>query len=160
MIMTNEFSTEVLKAADEALKNDPVALRIVELTQEITEAENKVIDLKGELFKIKEKRPEVVIKYRESIRWCLDVDARNSKFFLKTAQGVYKCIEFLYKTELDSKTKSKVSTTLSMMHKEGLIGRLYHEVKNAHYYGLESFFEKDLVTLKKKYEKDFEQLIK
>jgi hypothetical protein len=158
--MTEQFSPEVKKAADQALQNDPNALRIAELTQEIEITENKVIDLKGELYKLKEKRPEVIIKYRESIRWCLDVDARNSKFFLKTAQGVYNCIAFKHKIDIDSKTKSKISTTLSMMHKEGLIGRLYHEGKNAHYYGLASFFEKDLVTLKKKYEKDFEELIK
>src|SRR5688500_18478117 len=106
--MNNQFSPEVQRAADKALQNDPNALRIEQLVQEITDAENKVIDLKGELFKLKEKRPEIIIKYRESVRWCLDVDSKNSKFFLKTAQGVYNCIAFKYKIDLDSKTKSKI----------------------------------------------------
>lgn len=155
--MNTSISPAVMEAAQKEILNDPIIKKINELTEQIKKKKNEIIHLEAELSVIQKTRPEISIKWRESIFWCLNIDAQNPEYFLKSAAGVYKCIAYKHKIEVTSDIKSKIGTSLSMLFQQKKIGRLM--LNGISHYGLLEFFDNDLVTLKKKYEKDLKKLI-
>lgn len=151
--------SEAIRIATESgIYKDPVVKEISSIESEIEKKKKEITDLEAKLYVIQKNRPEVAIKWRESINWCLTVDSHSPKYFLKTTAGVYNCVAYKHKVEIDAQMKSKVGSTLSLMFRQKLIGR-YEHVNGNHYYGLLEFFEKDCTTIKKKYAKDLDQLI-
>jgi hypothetical protein len=160
MVANVGISTELKQAVDKYLENDPNAKTIAEAEQKVIDMRNALIDQESELEALKKKRPEVTIKYRDSINWCLEIDADNPFYFLKSKEGLVKCVEYKNKTKLTPSQNNSFGGILSTMFKEGLIGRIMYT--DVYFYGLKSMFEKDekgfLTKLKKKYEKNVPDL--
>ena len=152
MICDKAISPDIIAATEKEIENDPIALQIDQISKEISEKESRIIDLQAQLFVIKSKRPVVKIKWRDSIKWCLEIDAANKIYFLKSGAGVYKCIAFKHKVDITSEIKNKINISLSSLFKEGTIGRIQYN--GVFYYGLTKFFNDDLITLKQQYVSD------
>lgn len=131
--------------------------KILAKEQEIIELTNKLADAKYELVKMKQENAEnIVIRWKESINWCITVDSDNPYYFIKTPAFISKCIAAKHGVEITRDIKNKIATNLSQMFNQGLIGRIQHG--GASYYGLTKFFKNDLVTLKKEYETFLDRL--
>lgn len=125
-----------------------------DILSEIKSKEEQVKELEAILAKTKFELQElkrinagnVTIGWKESIKWCLSVDIDNSYFFVKTPAFVAKCIASKHGVEVTRDIKNKISTTLSIMHNQSLIGRVQHNGKS--FYGMPELFKKDLVTLR------------
>lgn len=157
MVVQQIISPQLIEATKKILLADPFAKKIDDINEQINDSQLSISKLETELAIVKSKRPPIVIKWRRSIEWCLEVDSQNKKYFLKNSPGVCNCIAFKHKVDLTPDIKNKIATTLSMMFRDQLIGRLL--IDGTYYYGLPTFFEKDLKTLKKEYLKDVKQLI-
>lgn len=85
----------------------------------------------------------------------------KKEFYIATATQIASRIAHRNDLELINRDiKAKVSCALSLMFREGEIGRYAGEFGRNHLYGIKEFFEKDLVTIKSKYHKQFENFIK
>ena len=155
--MDNAISPAVEEATKKYLETDETAKKIADLSDAIKEKELAIYELENKLSLAKKTRPDVTIKWRDSVKWCLEIDSKNFRYFLKSAAGVYKCIAFKHKVDITPDIRNKIATTLSLMFKEGTIGRILHN--NTHYYGLKEFFNDDLTDLKDEFKKDIERLI-
>jgi hypothetical protein len=149
-------SNKVKESVDQYLQSHPEVRRIAEIEEQIHNKKMELIDLEVELTSLQKKRPEIQIEYRRSIMWCLEIDADNPHYFLKSKEGLVKCVEYKHKIKLTAKQNNSFGGILSGMFKDRLIGRITHF--NMFFYGLTSLFEKDdegnFTILKKKYEKN------
>jgi hypothetical protein len=127
------------------------------LTAQISNLEKELSQHESELNYLKKKNAEtIVIRWKESIKWCLEVDADNPYYFIKKPLFVSKCIAKKHGVEITTDIKNKISTTLSIMFNQGLIGRIQYN--GASYYGLPKFFKKNLTELKEEYKDKLEML--
>lgn len=151
--------SEAIKHATQiVLEKDAAAKQIATIENEIENKRKEITQLEADLYVLRKNRPAVNIKWRDSIMWCLTVDSDDPSYFLKTTAGVYTCVAYKHKVEVDADMKSKVGSTLSLMFRQNLIGR-YQHTNGDHYYGLSEYFESDLITLKKKYGKNVDKLL-
>lgn len=98
------------------------------------------------------------IKWRTAIRQCLAVKEPD-QFFLSNSSHIARCISGHHNLEImNREIKSKISSTLSLMFREGEIGRFGGENGKNYLYGIEKFFENDMTTLKKKYKRRISEL--
>lgn len=119
--------------------------------------EKEVAKMKFELQQLKQLNANTVsIQWKGSSQWCLEVDAHNPSYFLKTPAFVAKCIAWKHAVEVTRDIKNKIATTLSTMFNQGLIGRIQHNGKT--YYGIPKFFKGDMTTLKREYQNWLEDL--
>lgn len=132
-------------------KKTPLIEEIEKHEVELNQAELHAASIKGELEMLKKKHAEsLVIKWRDEIRGCMRrVD--NGDYLFVTAQQIIECIEYKNSIVADRNIKNKVATTLSIMHKEGEIGRI--ESPDGSIYGHKTLFNNDLKTAKKQYRK-------
>lgn len=151
-----QISEDVQASVAEYLQSHPDAKKIAELEQKIRHKQNEIIDLEAELSKLQKWRPEINLEYRKSIIWCLTIDAGNPYYFLKSKEGLVKCVEFKHKIKLTAKQNNSFGGILSGMYKDGLVGRIMH--LDMYFYGLPELFERGgdgrYSKLKKKCEKD------
>jgi hypothetical protein len=145
---------------DEYLQSDPEAKLIADISEEVKAKSDELIELKAKLQVLEQKRPEISIPYRESIMWCLNVDSTNPYYFLKSKEGLVKCVQYKHKAKLTHKQNNAFGSVLSMLFKEGKIGRITHF--DMFFYGLPNMFEKDefglLTILKEEYKIHVHQL--
>lgn len=118
------ISPEIKVATIEAASQDPFLSRITNIERKISDHKLEIVFLEDELRQVKEERPNVSIKWRESIRWCLEVDSENWRYFLKNTSAVYKCIVYKHKVDLTADIKNKIAVTLSALYKEKLLAVL------------------------------------
>lgn len=145
--------------ANEALTTNDILSEINAKEKQVKELETTLAKTKFELQELKRiNAGNVTIGWKESIKWCLTVDINNGYFFVKTPAFVAKCIASKHGVEITRDIKNKISTTLSIMHNQGLIGRLQHNGKS--FYGMPELFKKDLVTLKPENAKIVDELNK
>lgn len=150
------ISEEIRQATNREIAYDENALEINDLELKVSKLETDLRVYEHLLDLARKKRPKISIKWRDSIKWCLTVDSRNPRFFLKSTPGVYKCIAFKHKVEITSDIKNKIAVTLSALYKEKIIGRYeYHET---YIYGLKEFFNDDLTDLKEEYKIGLDRL--
>ncbi len=97
------------------------------------------------------------IQWKESIKNCLEIEAEQTSYFLKTPAFISECVAWTHGVELTRDIKNKIATTLSVMFNQKLIGRIQHNSKT--YYGLSKYFKTDLITLKREYTDWVEDLI-
>lgn len=138
----------------EAIKN------VHDKETEIYELEKKLNNLINEVQVLKKKNAESIsIPLKQSVLDCLEIEKDRQDFpqyFLKTPTFISNCVAWCYAVDVNTDIKNKIASTLSFMFKEGIVGRIKHNNKT--YYGLAKFFEKDLVTVKKKYQNNVAQL--
>jgi len=151
------ISPEIKVATIEAASQDPFLSRITNIERKISDHKLEIVFLEDELRQVKEERPNVSIKWRESIRWCLEVDSENWRYFLKNTSAVYKCIVYKHKVDLTADIKNKIAVTLSALYKEKIIGRI--EYNGMHLYGLTKFFNDDLTDLKEEHKSGLDKLL-
>lgn len=151
------ISPEMEKATSAEMSFDPFVSRIMRIERDVEEYQHKIDFLNLELEDIQEKRPVVSIKWRDSIKWCLEIDSGNWRYFLKTTAGVYKCIAYKNRIELTPDIKNKIAITLSLLYKDKVIGRIMYN--GSYLYGLPKFFNDDLTELKEEYKSGLDKLI-
>lgn len=155
-----QVSDKVRESVEQYLQLHPEAREIADLEKQIHEKKMELIDLEGQLGILQKKRPEISIEYRKSIIWCLSVDAENPYYFLKSKEGLVKCVEYKHKIKLSAKQNNSFGGILSGMFKDGLIGRISHF--DMYFYGLPDLFDNDddglLTILKNKYAKNISKL--
>ena len=148
-------SDEIKQSVDAFLQAHPDAKQIAEVEKQILERKMEVIDLEASLTVLQRKRPEINIPYRSSILWCLDVDKNNPHYFLKSKEGLVKCVEYKYRIKLNAKQNNSFGGTLTIMFQNNLVGRIKY--LDMYFYGLIDFFNKDknghFTILKKNHEK-------
>jgi hypothetical protein len=153
-----EIISDAIRSASQAeLSKDKYANRISSLDFQINALEGQLQFLKIERDQLIKERPPVIIKWRESIRWCLEIDSENYRYFLKSTSGVYQCIAFKHKVDITGDIKNKISVTLAALFKEKTIGRISYE--GIYLYGLTKFFTDDLSDLKDEYKAGLNRLI-
>lgn len=139
-------------AGHEDNRVDGIISDIKETQRKISEAEEKLLFLKTKHEMLKRRNYEsTVIKWKKSVYGCLEVDKGKARWFLKSISSTSKCIAKRYSIDINRDARNKIATTMSLMYKAGEIGRMTWE--GITYYGLPEFFEADLNTLKKEYEK-------
>jgi Rps23 Pro-64 3,4-dihydroxylase Tpa1-like proline 4-hydroxylase len=98
------------------------------------------------------------IRWRTAIRECLAVK-ESHQFYLTNSNYIARCIAWHHSLEIiNREIKSKISSTLSLMFREGEIGRFGGENGKNYLYGLKKFFESDMTTLKKMYKSRISEL--
>ncbi|WP_028787528.1 hypothetical protein [Terrimonas ferruginea] len=156
------ISPEMQKQVSDHLKNDPVAKEIADKELLLHQKKNELIELEGELSILKKKRPEIDLRYRESINWCLTIDSENPYYFLKSKEGLVRCVEYKHKYKLTQGQNSAFGAVLSTLFKENKVGRITPEHMDVFFYGLPEMFDEDkngqLTILKKKYQKNVHKL--
>lgn len=144
-------------------QSDENIIQIRELEQKIEEVKKTERYLAADLQSLKEQRKNnIKIPLRPSALWCIEIDADNPRFFLKSVEGVSKCISYKHSIEIDTPLRNKIATTLSWLFNNKMIGR--YSINGVSYYGLLRFFGKDdkglYTELKQEYLKDIEVLVK
>lgn len=139
--MQDDFIIEIKKSVEPYLKNDPVARTIANMEEKIAEKKDELIDLEIQLDAIQKRRPEVAIEYRKSIMWCLEIDSKSPYYFLKSKEGLVRCIEYKHKIKVTPQQNSAIGAVLSTLFKDGLIGRISHS--GMFFYGLPTMFYED-----------------
>jgi hypothetical protein len=160
MSISYPIPPSVVIARDESDEN---IKQIRQLEQQIEEVKKKERHLSADLASLKEERQKnIKIPLRPSAMWCIEIDADNPKFFLKSVEGVSKCIGYKHSIEIDTPMRNKIATTLSWLFNNKLLGRF--SINGISYYGLIEFFIKDknglYTELKQKYLRDLEVLVK
>jgi len=148
MFEEESISPAIQKAAEDIMLNDAGARQIDELSKQKEIKISELEEIDYQLNKIKSKR-KVDIRWRDSVKWCLEVDSRNPSYFLKNAAGVYNCIAFKHKIDITPDMKNKIATTLSSLFKEKTIGRIMHD--GSFHYGISQFFNDELNEIKEEY---------
>lgn len=98
------------------------------------------------------------IKWREEIRNCITT-TQPLQFYLANSNQIARCIAYNQGLEIINRdVRSKISSTLSLMFREGEIGRTGGENGKDFLYGIEKFFEQDMITLKKEYRNRLSEL--
>ena|ERR1700761_2070261 len=157
MALNITLSEDLELVIDQSQTQDKFAEHIDMLKRRIREHEVSLRELNYELQAVIKARPAVIIKWRESVKWCLDIDSENHRYFLKSTPGVYTCIAYKYKVDPDRNIKNKIAITLASLYKEGIIGRI--EYNGVYLYGLTKFFNDDLTDLKEEYKDRLETLV-
>ena len=139
------ISSDIVQATEISLQRDPDAKEINDISIEIDAIESELDSLKAKLYVKQKRRQDIAVKWRNDAIWCLEVDSNNPRYFLKSAAGVYKCIAFKHKIEINPDMKNKVTITLASLFKEKKIGRI--KIGSSSYYGLTKFFKDDLGEL-------------
>jgi hypothetical protein len=147
------------------LMNNPTTFNGTEILKDIREKETLLKELgekyRSTEFEIQELKrlnaANITIQWKESIKNCLEQEASQSSYFLKTPAFISNCVAWTYGVELTRDIKNKIATTLSFMFNQGAIGRIQHNGKT--FYGMPKFFKTDLVTLKRDYADWIEDLI-
>lgn len=151
---------ELINHVERYLNDDPQAKEIATLQTSIKQKRREVIEMESTLTVLEKTRPKISIPYRDSIMWCLQVDSTNPYYFLKSKQGLVKCVEYKHKAKLTTGQKNALGSVLSMMYNERKIGRISHF--DMYFYGLPEMFEKDgenpLTELKEDYKQYVNQL--
>lgn len=129
--------------------------QIKETEAKIQTAELDLARLKGELDFLRQKHADsVVIKWRDEIRKCLR--GADEKPFFTSYEVIVNSIETKYHLVASRKIKNSIITTLSLMFKEGAIGRT--EINDIYYYGFKELFTtKDLTVIKGEYQSFFDR---
>lgn len=144
---------QLKESVNEYLQHDTAAKEIAEIEETISLKKDEIIDLESQLLALQKRRPEISIEYRKSIMWCLEVDAGSRHYFLKSKEGLVKCVQFKHKAKLTAKQNNAFGSVLSILFKDGKIGRIEHF--GMYFYGLPEMFEKDndglFTILNKKY---------
>lgn len=154
------LSNEIVAAGKEAAATDQYIKRIDEITNQINEKKVQQVELENELKLLQVTRPEILIKWRDSILWCLEVDSKNDGYFIKNADSVCKCIAYKHRIEITPGIRNKIASTLSTMFTQKIIGRYFIDSKNANYYGLKEFFKgRELNLLKDEYMGKIKKLV-
>jgi hypothetical protein len=91
-----------------------------------------------------------IIKWRDEIRACLGIDD-DTEDELYTATDIARCVAIRHGLDVTSDMKNKISTTLSIMHRSGDIGRIQQESGKS-YYGVVRLFDETLKNLKPEYQ--------
>lgn len=155
-----KISDELNKSVQEFLQQDSNAKKIAEIEQQLDKKRIEIFQLEADLSLATKMRPEVILEYRKSILWCLEVDAKSDYYFLKKKEGLVKCIEYKHKIKLTPKQNNSFGATLSFMFKEKAVGRT--DLLDVFFYGVPSLFERDkdglLTVLKSKYVKQLPYL--
>jgi hypothetical protein len=159
MATMNLISEAVIEATKAELSKYPGGQKFFDIKEGISTKETELAKLKAELLIAKVSLPVIPIKWRESVRWCIEIDSKNPSYFLKSSQSVYNCVAFKHNIEaITPDIKNKIATTLSMLFNEGKeIGRL--TLNGIHYYGMKEFFKDNLIELKDEYKKNLDRLI-
>jgi len=101
------------------------------------------------------------IKWRSEIRSCITPENPKEQFYIATSTQIASCIAYRNDLEIINRDiKSKISSTLSSMFKEGEIGRFGGDFGKDYLYGIKEFFNSDSVTISPKYAKQFEVFMK
>ena len=136
------ISREIVEATIREVAYNPPVKEVIDISMAIAEKETELLKLKGQLAVAKMSMPSTNIKWRDSIRWCLDVDAQNKHYFVKNTASVYRCIAFKHGIDVTSDIRNKIATTLSSLYMEKeFVGRITHY--NTLYYGVSTLFNKD-----------------
>lgn len=154
MLSGSQVSEKIKESVEEYLLLHPDAKQIADIEQQIDTKKNEIIELEATLSILQKKRPEINLEYRKSVIWCLSIDSDNPYYFLKSKEGLVRCVEYKHKIKITPKQNNTFGGILSGMFREGLLGRITHF--DVFFYGLPDMFEKDkegnLTILKKKYE--------
>jgi hypothetical protein len=158
VINTNLMNATKNTSFAENLYQGDILTEINKKEESIKALEDQLSRQRFELQELKRKNAaNTTIRWKESIRWCLEVDSDNAFFFIKNPAFVAKCIASKHGVEITRDIKNKISTTLSTMFNAGEIGRVQY--KGNTYYGLTKFFEGEtLESLKTKYVDRLEDL--
>jgi hypothetical protein len=126
---------------------DPLAY-IRQLEHEIALDKVEIAKKQGILdFMRQQYADNLIIRWREEVRKCLGI--LSGEYRIATFSDVLGCIEWNNGIQADKVMKNKVITTLSMMHKEGEIGKA--PIQGHYYYGYKELFDDTLMRLKKEY---------
>lgn len=148
--------------------NSPTTFNGTKTLKEIREKEALAKELTEKLssvnFDLQELRKlnaaNITIQWKESINVCVELDADNPGYFLKTPAFISNCVAWNHGVEVTRDIKNKVATNLSQMFNQKLIGRIDHNGKT--YYGDKKFFKPNkekLTVLNKEYVSWIEDLI-
>jgi hypothetical protein len=135
----------------------PITFNANKILEEIRTKEDLIYDLNEKLSAAKYELEElqkinaanITIQWKESIKKCLLSDNDEKYCFLQTPAYVSNCVAWTHGVNLTRDIKNKVSTTLSIMFNQSLLGKIQHNGKT--YYGNPKYFKSDLITLKEKY---------
>jgi hypothetical protein len=135
-------------------RENSIVNQIKETESKVTEAELDLARLKGELEFLRQKHADsVVIKWRDEIRKCMRGVEDQSIF--TSYEVILDSIETRNHIVASRKVKNSIITTLSLMFRDGIIGRT--EFDNIYYYGMKELFtDDDLTIVKEKYQALFE----
>lgn len=152
---------KITKMANPTTFNYTESLRVLrEKENEIYTLENRLSALLFEAQELRRKNADnITIQWKEAIKNCLAIDNNAPQFpqyFLKTPAFISDCVAWTNGVEISRDIKNKIASTLSFMFKEGSVGRIQHNGKT--YYGLAQYFNKDLTTIKKEYQRHISQL--
>lgn len=155
-----QVSDKVKQSVNQYLQTHPEAKLIADIEDQIYYKKMEIIDLEARLTVLQRKRPEINLEYRKSIIWCLEIDVDSPRYFLKSKEGLVRCVEYKHKIKITAKQNNTFGGILSGMFKDGLVGRITHF--DMYFYGLPQLFEKNdeghYTLLKKKYEKNLPAL--
>lgn len=89
------------------------------------------------------------LKWRKEIIECLEINNSNGRKAIYTSLEIAECVAQRNKLEfIDRNIKTKISTTLSLMHKDKRVGRVQIPNTNEFYYSVkENFVDKELTIL-------------
>lgn len=138
--------------------------KIEETESVLSELKSKYSFLKKKLknnspFEITELNMKLAnIKWRDEIRTC--ITPHNPEiFYLATSSQIASCIAYKFDIKAITRDiKSKISSTLSLMFREGRIGRMGDVNGKDFMYGVIDFFENNKTTLKNEYIKRLGEL--
>lgn len=130
-------------------ERSPILEEIESKEKEIESKEKELGALRGVLEMLREKHANSIeIKWREEVRQCLYNKAEN-RYFLSKHHEIIGCIEYKKGITANRKIKNALISTLSIMYKEGELGRA--KVGNDWVYGYAELFKSDLNTVKNEY---------
>ncbi|MGN6604449.1 MAG: hypothetical protein ACTHK8_18465 [Ginsengibacter sp.] len=134
--------------------------KIEETEKVLAELKSKYSFLKRKIrnnspFEITELNMKIAnIKWRDEIRRCITPE--NDEFSLATSSEISSCIAYNHNIEiLTREIKSKISSTLSLMFREGEIGRVGGENGKDYLYGVKEYFNSDGITINIKFKDCF-----
>lgn len=140
---------------ESTLKHTPEVSKIKALETQAAEMELAASRLRSDAQYLKEVQTKnAVIKIREEVRRCLSFE--NENIYLKSSTAVSDCIAATNGIIVTRELRSKITSTLSLMYREGEIDKLDNGGVQA-YYGLKKYFNKG--KIKKEFEKKIKLVI-
>lgn len=149
---------DLVTSISATLFDGDVLTKIKDREKVIIDYRNKIAQYEFEVQQLKRFNAEnTIIRWKDSIKWCLEVDKENPFYFIKNTAYVAKCIANKHGVEITRDIKNKISTTLSVMYNQKEIGRIQYNGNT--FYGLPEFFEaENLDVLKKEYQAGLDNL--